>query len=171
MRVSNVQPVLNLCKTLAANEEDIDLTCSIKDQVWEDMERKRMDPTGQTLSDITAFLKPQFKEDYINPERRSPVEEAEQDSGKSLASIVLTILSPVAEAELHNYLLMTTIDCEGIPLENPPGQLSVTEKAGQEVSVCPPQVHFPKGFFCASGNAETCQSSSLKPCKLNVLMF
>ncbi len=66
--VSYVKPVLHLMNTsiLAAKEEDSDLTKSIKMNILEYMNTKYDNPATQELLDMTCFMDPRFKANYIS---------------------------------------------------------------------------------------------------------
>ncbi|XP_051798998.1 zinc finger BED domain-containing protein 4-like [Acanthochromis polyacanthus] len=68
--VSYLKPVLHLLRTsiLTEKDEDTDLTKEIKSSALAYTEDKYSDPATQELLDITLFLNPRFKTDYIRAE-------------------------------------------------------------------------------------------------------
>ncbi|KAI2645647.1 E3 SUMO-protein ligase ZBED1 [Labeo rohita] len=75
LRVSYVKPVLHLMNTsiLAANEEDSDLTKSIKMKILEYINTKYDNPATQELLDMTSFMDPRFKANYISSDKVSDI--------------------------------------------------------------------------------------------------
>ncbi|XP_067274669.1 E3 SUMO-protein ligase ZBED1-like isoform X1 [Pseudorasbora parva] len=73
--VSYVKPVLHLMNTsvLAANEEDSDLTKSIKMKILDYMNSKYDNPATQELLDMTTFMDPRFKVGYISSDKVSDI--------------------------------------------------------------------------------------------------
>lgn len=65
--ISYLKPVLHLLATsvLAEDEEDTDLTRSIKIKVLAYLNEKYSDPRVQELLDVASFLDPRFKTQYI----------------------------------------------------------------------------------------------------------
>lgn len=68
--VSYLKSVLHLLKTstLTESEEDTDLSKEIKSRALVYIEDKYSDPATLELLDITSFLDPRFKTDYISAE-------------------------------------------------------------------------------------------------------
>lgn len=64
--ISSVKPVLHLFETsvVAVQEDDLDLTRSIKSKVLGYLQEKYSDPNTQELLDIATSLDPRFKMDY-----------------------------------------------------------------------------------------------------------
>ncbi|XP_059418261.1 E3 SUMO-protein ligase ZBED1-like [Carassius carassius] len=219
--ISYLLPVLRLLntQTLAADEEDTELTCSIKTKVLGYMETKYEDPATQTLLNIATFLDPRFKKDYIPKEQleeisvriKSEMKEAQPAvaisssvgaavSGaeaepcqsatatstkrmkKSLGSLLQTsVTSPsessdhaTIEAEFNSYILIPKIHSEQDPLAwggihkvNFPQLSKLAEKY-----LCVPATSTPsERLFSTSGNVVTCQRASLKPSKVDMLVF
>jgi len=65
--VSYLKPVLHLFNTniLAVNDEDSDLTNTIKSKILEYINKKYDDEETQELLDMASFLDPRFKTNYI----------------------------------------------------------------------------------------------------------
>ncbi|XP_059417293.1 E3 SUMO-protein ligase ZBED1-like [Carassius carassius] len=221
MSISYLLPVLRLLntQTLAADEDDTELTCSIKTKVLGYMEAKYEDPATQTLLNIATFLDPRFKKDYIPKEQleeisvriKSEMKEAQPAvaisssvgaavSGaeaepcqsatatstkrmkKSLGSLLQTsVTSPsessdhaTIEAEFNSYILIPKIHSEQDPLAwwrihkvNFPHLSKLAEKY-----LCVPATSTPsERLFSTSGNVVTCQRASLKPSKVDMLVF
>ncbi len=84
--VSYVKPVLHLMNTsiLAAKEEDSDLTKSIKMKILEYMNTKYDNPATQELLDMTCFMDPRFKANYIISDKVS------DSAGQSRRQNILT---------------------------------------------------------------------------------
>ncbi|XP_061585714.1 E3 SUMO-protein ligase ZBED1-like [Cololabis saira] len=213
--ISYLKPVLHLLATsiLAEDQEDTDLTRSIKNKVLAYLNEKYKDPIIQELLDVASFLDPRFKTRYItadniptvktrlktemlesarrayNQEKRSRTESTQsaQPSGekvkKSLGSFFKTAVassaSPVqpedvAEAELNSYLMTPAIDGEDDPLAwwkvhkiNFPRLCNMARKY-----LCVPATSAPsERLFSAGGNIVTCTRSSLKPAKVDMLVF
>ncbi|KAL6485907.1 hypothetical protein MHYP_G00052990 [Metynnis hypsauchen] len=68
--ISYLKPVLNLLATsvLAQDQDDTDLTRSIKTKVLTYLNNKYSDPSIQELLDVASFLDPRFKTQYITAE-------------------------------------------------------------------------------------------------------
>ncbi|XP_076832817.1 E3 SUMO-protein ligase ZBED1-like [Brachyhypopomus gauderio] len=214
--ISYLKPVLNLLATsvLAEDQDDTDLTRSIKTKVLTYLNDKYSDPSIQELLDVASFLDPRFKTQYITAEnipiiktrlktemlesaRRAynqscrtettPRPQIELPSGKrvkkSLGSFFKTAAassaSPVqpedvAEAELNGYLMTPAIDGEGDPLAwwkvhkiTFPQLCSMARKY-----LCVPATSAPsERLFSAGGNIVTCTRSSLKPAKVDMMVF
>ncbi|XP_052413836.1 E3 SUMO-protein ligase ZBED1-like [Carassius gibelio] len=220
--ISYLLPVLRLLntQTLAADEEDTELTCSIKTKVLGYMEAKYEDPATQTLLNIATFLDPRFKKDYIPKEQREEISlriksemkeaqpavaissssvgaavsgaEAEPCQSatatstkrmkKSLGSLLQTsVTSPsessdhaTIEAEFNSYILIPKIHSEQDPLAwwgihkvNFPHLSKLAEKY-----LCVPATSTPsERLFSTPGNVVTCQRASLKPNKVDMLVF
>lgn len=62
-----LKPVLHLLATsvLAEDQEDTDLTRSIKTKIVKYLNEKYNNPIAQELLDVAAFLDPRFKTQYI----------------------------------------------------------------------------------------------------------
>ncbi|XP_051806757.1 zinc finger BED domain-containing protein 4-like isoform X4 [Acanthochromis polyacanthus] len=76
--VSYLKPVLHLLKstTLAAKEEDTDLTKTIKSKIIAYLEKHYSDPATRELLDVASLLNPRFKKDYItSPENVTHIKE------------------------------------------------------------------------------------------------
>lgn len=72
--VSYVKPVLHLMKTsVLAEEEDSDLTKSIKMKILDYMNTKYDNPATQELLDMSCFMDPRFKAGYITGEKVSDI--------------------------------------------------------------------------------------------------
>ncbi|KAM4736424.1 E3 SUMO-protein ligase ZBED1-like isoform 1-T2 [Anableps anableps] len=67
--ISYLKPVLHLLATsvLAEDQEDTDLTKSIKTKVLAYLSDKYNDPSIQELLDVASFLDPRFKTQYFSP--------------------------------------------------------------------------------------------------------
>lgn len=75
--VSYLKPVPHLLttSTLTESDEDTDLTKEIKSRALGYIEDKYSDPATQELLDITSFLDPRFKTDYISAENVPDIKE------------------------------------------------------------------------------------------------
>ncbi|XP_041841404.1 zinc finger BED domain-containing protein 4-like [Melanotaenia boesemani] len=75
--VSYLKPVLHLLRTstLTRSDEDTDLTKEIKSRALGYIEDKYSNPATQELMDITSFLDPRFKTDYISAENVPHIKE------------------------------------------------------------------------------------------------
>ncbi|XP_078023596.1 E3 SUMO-protein ligase ZBED1-like, partial [Epinephelus lanceolatus] len=214
--ISYLKPVLHLLATsvLAEDQEDTDLTRSIKTKVLAYLNDKYSDPSIQELLDVASFLDPRFKTQYITADniptiktrlktemlesarraysQRSRTEttlrpQGAQPSGeklkKSLGSFFKTAvassaspmqLEDVTEAELNTYLMTPAIDEEDDPLAwwkvhkiNFPRLCNMARKY-----LCVPATSAPsERLFSAGGNIVTCTRSSLKPAKVDMLVF
>lgn len=67
--ISSTKLVLNLFKTVvvAVQEDDLDLTPSIKSKILGYLQKKYSDPNTQELLDIATSLDPRFKTSGLNP--------------------------------------------------------------------------------------------------------
>ncbi|KAK0151882.1 Zinc finger BED domain-containing protein 4 [Merluccius polli] len=195
--ISYLKPVLHLLATsvLAEDQEDTDLTTSIKTKVLAYLKDKYSDPSIQELLDVASFLDPRFKTQYITAdniptiktrlktemlesarrayrqEKRSRTEttprpQGAQPSGEKLLQDCCGLFT---EAELNTYLVTPAIDGEEDPLAwwkvhtiNFPRLCNMGRKY-----LCPCD----KCSFRASGNIVTCTRSSLKPAKVDMLVF
>ncbi|XP_038130854.1 E3 SUMO-protein ligase ZBED1-like [Cyprinodon tularosa] len=216
--ISYLKPVLHLLSTsvLAENQEDTDLTRSIKTKALAYLTDKYSDPSIQELLDVASFLDPRFKTKYIaadniptiktrlkteimqparrayNQEKRSRTETTTMPKNaqpsvekgkKSLGSFFKTAVGSsvscmqpedVVEAELNSYLMTPTIDGEEDPLAwwkmhriNFPQLCNMARKY-----LCVPATSAPsERLFSAGGNIVTCTRSSLKPAKVDMLIF
>ncbi|XP_041849218.1 E3 SUMO-protein ligase ZBED1-like [Melanotaenia boesemani] len=75
--VSYLKPVLHLLRTstLTRSDEDTDLTKEIKSRALVYIEDKYSNPATQELMDMTSFLDPRFKTDYISAENVPHIKE------------------------------------------------------------------------------------------------
>ncbi|CAM4696307.1 unnamed protein product [Leuciscus chuanchicus] len=75
--VSYLKPVLHLLrtKTLAEDQDDTNLTRAIKDRVLQYLKEKYDDPATQELLDVTSFLDPRFKTNYISQDNIPTIKE------------------------------------------------------------------------------------------------
>ncbi|KAJ4918319.1 hypothetical protein JOQ06_022404, partial [Pogonophryne albipinna] len=107
--VSYLKPVLHLLKTstLAAKDEDTALTKKIKSLVLGYMENKYSDPATQELLDITSFIDPRFKTDYMSAEKvpdikarvKIEMEQVARKEKRVQASTTDAVLPSAGEAE------------------------------------------------------------------------
>ncbi|KAJ4945987.1 hypothetical protein JOQ06_023665 [Pogonophryne albipinna] len=107
--VSYLKPVLHLLKTstLAAKDEDTALTKKIKSLVLGYMENKYSDPATQELLDITSFIDPRFKTDYMSAEKvpdikarvKIEMEQVARKEKRVQASTTDAVLLSAGEAE------------------------------------------------------------------------
>uniref|UniRef100_A0A9J8ALC4 BED-type domain-containing protein n=1 Tax=Cyprinus carpio carpio TaxID=630221 RepID=A0A9J8ALC4_CYPCA len=188
--ISYLKPVLHLFATsvLAEDAEDTDLTKSIKTKVLAYLNNKYGDPNIQELLDVACFLDPRFKIQYISTDnipaiktrlKTEMVDLAQRtyhrvnDNYTSAASPSLPV-EDVAEAELNNYLMTPTIDGEDDPLawwrvhKISYPQLCIMARK----YLCVPATSAPsERLFSTGGNIVTCTRSSLKPAKVNILVF
>ena len=74
MNVSYLKPVLHLLRTLTLTESK-DLTKEIKSRAFGYIEVKYSDQATQRLLDITLFLDPQFKTNYVKVEKVPEIKE------------------------------------------------------------------------------------------------
>lgn len=96
--VSYVKPVLHLMNTsiLAAKEEDSDLTKSIKMKILEYMNTKYDNPATQELLDMTCFMDPRFKANYISSDKVSDIRarvKSEIEATVPQVNVNMTIIS------------------------------------------------------------------------------
>nr|XP_055046939.1 zinc finger BED domain-containing protein 4-like [Misgurnus anguillicaudatus] len=75
--VSYLKPVIHLLrtKTLAEDQDDTNLTRAIKDKVLRYLKEKYDDPSTQELLDVTSFLDPRFKINYISQDNISTIKD------------------------------------------------------------------------------------------------
>ncbi|XP_061096829.1 E3 SUMO-protein ligase ZBED1 isoform X2 [Conger conger] len=212
--ISYLKPILHLlaASLLAEDDEDTDLSRSIKTKVLAYLKEKYSDPDTQELLDVASFLDPRFKIQYIRAdhipaiktrlktemeqsarqEKRSRTETVSkaqsakpsaEKAKKSLCSFFKTsVASPallvqldnVVEAELNTYLFTPAIDGEENPLAwwklhkiNFPQLSKLARKY-----LCVPATSSPsERLFSTGGNIVTCTRSSLKPAKVDMLVF
>lgn len=91
--VSYLKPVLYLLKntTLAAKEEDTDLTKTIKSKIIAYLEKNYNDPETQELLDVASLLDPRFKKDYISPENVTRIEDRVRVEMEEIARTVIVL--------------------------------------------------------------------------------
>lgn len=77
VKVSYLKPVLHLLrtKTLTEDLDDINLTRAIKDRVLQYIKEKYDDPATRKLLDVTSFLDPCFKTNYISQDNIPTIKE------------------------------------------------------------------------------------------------
>lgn len=73
--ISSVQPALHLFETsvVAVQEDDSDLTRSIKSRILGYLQEKYSDPNTQELLNIATPLDPRFKMNYVSEDNKTPV--------------------------------------------------------------------------------------------------
>ncbi|XDV17019.1 hypothetical protein PO909_016474 [Leuciscus waleckii] len=186
--VSYLKPVLHLFNTkiLAVNDEDSDLTNTIKSKILEYINKNYDDEDTQELLDMASFLDPRFKTNYIAVDKlpnikakvMSDMKEVSQEqkttTKKSLGSFFKTVsamptslqLEEAIASEMNSYLLTPSIDSEEDPLQwwklhqiNFPRLSKLAKKY-----LCFPATSSPsERVFSTGGNVVTCQRSCLKP--------
>ncbi len=112
--VSYVKPVLHLMNTsiLAAKEEDSDLTKSIKMKILEYMNTKYDNPATQELLDMTCFMDPRFKANYIISDKVSDIRArvmSEIEATVPQVNVNMTIISDKIMHHNHICLLYFSI--------------------------------------------------------------
>jgi len=91
--VSSVKPVLHLFETLmAVQEDDTDLTKSIKSKILQYLEEKYSDPNTQELLDIATTLDPRFKLDYVSEDNKTSVKARLKDEMTSVTMVIMFTL-------------------------------------------------------------------------------
>ncbi|KAF3858811.1 hypothetical protein F7725_012012, partial [Dissostichus mawsoni] len=73
--VSYIKPVLHLFKTslLQPEEEDAELTKTIKGKIMRYLDDKYSDPVKDELLDMSSLVDPRFRTTYIDPDKVEPV--------------------------------------------------------------------------------------------------
>lgn len=72
--ISTVKPILHLFETMmAVQQDDPDLTRSIKTKILHYLKEKYSDPNTQKLLDIATALDPRFKLDYVSEDNKVSV--------------------------------------------------------------------------------------------------
>lgn len=228
--VSYVKPVLHLLKVniLSLNDEDTELTKTMKTTILAYLTDKYQDPTTDDLLDMASLVDPRFKTQYIDKEKiegiqtravseleslltiqyptssdqqptsstststsQSPDEDQTppKKAKKSLASFLKvsgvvsasatttsasSSLKEAIEGELKGYLSTPNAESEVDPLE----WWKVHEANFPRVShlarkyLCIPATSAPsERAFSTGGNIVTCQRATLKPDKVNQLVF
>lgn len=88
--VSYVKPDRHLMKTsVLAQEEDSDLTKSIKMKTLDYMNTKYDSPATQELLDMTCFMDPRFKASYISSEKVADIKTREMSEMEATALKVI----------------------------------------------------------------------------------
>ncbi|XP_056097499.1 E3 SUMO-protein ligase ZBED1 [Rhinichthys klamathensis goyatoka] len=226
--VSYVKPVLYLLKVniLSLNDEDTELTKTMKQTILNYLTDKYQDPTTDDLLDMASLLDPRFKTQYIASDKIEGIQaravseleslltaqyqaasvqqctsastsqspDAEQTPHKkvkkSLASFLKTSggasasaavsgstsfsLKEAIEGELKGYVSIPNAESEVNPLEwwkvheaNFPRVSQLAKKY-----LCIPATSAPsERAFSTGGNIVTCQRATLKPDKVNQLVF
>ncbi|CAM4535279.1 unnamed protein product [Leuciscus chuanchicus] len=125
--VSYLKPVLHLLrtKTLAEDQDDTNLTRAIKDRVLQYLKEKYDDPATQELLDVTSFLDPRFKTNYISQDNiptikermMTEMEEAARTEKRSRVSESqdLAAASSVKAKTLGSYFKISSISPEEPP--------------------------------------------------------
>ncbi|XP_057216122.1 E3 SUMO-protein ligase ZBED1-like [Triplophysa rosa] len=227
--ISYVKPVLHLLKVniLSLNDEDTELTKTMKTSILAYLTDKYQDPTTDDLLDMASLVDPRFKTQYIDKDKiegiqtralseleslltiqyptsdqqptsstststsqspdegQTPPKKAKQSlasflkaSGVVSASAATTSasssLKEAIEGELKGYLSTPNAESEVDPL----GWWKVHEANFPRVSqlarkyLCIPATSAPsERAFSTGGNIVTCQRATLKPDKVNQLVF
>ncbi|KAG1960983.1 zinc finger BED domain-containing protein 1-like [Pimephales promelas] len=226
--VSYIKPVLSLLKVniLSPNDDDTELTKTMKQTVLDYLTDKYQDPTTDDLLDMASLLDPRFKTQYIASDKIEAIQaravseleslltvqypaasvqqctsastsespDAEQTPHKkvkkSLASFLKASgvasasaavsgstsfsLKEAIEGELKGYVSIPNAESEMNPLEwwkaheaNFPRVSQLAKKY-----LCIPATSAPsERAFSTGGNIVTCQRATLKPDKVNQLVF
>ncbi|XP_039515830.1 E3 SUMO-protein ligase ZBED1 [Pimephales promelas] len=226
--VSYIKPVLSLLKVniLSPNDDDTELTKTMKQTVLDYLTDKYQDPTTDDLLDMASLLDPRFKTQYIASDKIEGIQaravseleslltvqypaasvqqctsastsespDAEQTPHKkvkkSLASFLKASgvasasaavsgstsfsLKEAIEGELKGYVSIPNAESEMNPLEwwkvheaNFPRVSQLAKKY-----LCIPATSAPsERAFSTGGNIVTCQRATLKPDKVNQLVF
>uniref|UniRef100_A0A8C9YIK6 BED-type domain-containing protein n=1 Tax=Sander lucioperca TaxID=283035 RepID=A0A8C9YIK6_SANLU len=175
--ISYLKPVLHLLATsvLAEDAEDTDLTRSIKTKVLAYLNDKYSDLNTQELLDVASFMDPRFKTQYITNCKTNAKKCLGSLFKTSVTSSALPLpLEDAVEAELNSYLLTPVIDGEDDPLAwwkvhniHFPRLCNIARKY-----LCVPATSAPsERLFSTGGNIVTCTRSSLKPAKVDMLVF
>ncbi|KAM4592381.1 E3 SUMO-protein ligase ZBED1-like [Odontesthes bonariensis] len=220
--VSYVKPVLHLLKAnlLEQNEEDIELTNTMRTTILNYLTDKYQDPTTDALLDTASLLDPRFESQYIDSDKTEeiqaravseiegllttaqhslPTSTSQSDPGadqpppkakkKTLGSLFKnsgatsaagTTASPTpsireaVEGEMKAYLSTPHADSEMDPLEwwkVHEGNFPRVSQLAQKY-LCIPATSSPsERVFSTGGNIVTCQRATLKPDKVDKLIF
>lgn len=95
MSISSVKPVLHLFETsvVAVQEDDLDLTRSIKSKVLGYLQEKYSDPNTQELLDIATSLDPRFKMDYIHEDKKTTIKARLTHEMTGITSVVVIMFT------------------------------------------------------------------------------
>ncbi|XP_039472730.1 E3 SUMO-protein ligase ZBED1-like [Oreochromis aureus] len=98
--ISSVKPVLHLFETsvVAVQEDDLDLTRSIKSKVLVYLQEKYSDPNTQELLDIATSLDPRFKMDYIHEDKKTTIKARLTHEMTGITSVVQSSTSTASPA-------------------------------------------------------------------------
>lgn len=93
--ISSVKPVLHLFETsvVAVQEDDLDLTRSIKSKVLVYLQEKYSDPNTQELLDIATSLDPRFKMDYIHEDKKTTIKARLTHEMTGITSVVVIMFT------------------------------------------------------------------------------
>ncbi|KAJ8333502.1 hypothetical protein SKAU_G00415100 [Synaphobranchus kaupii] len=223
--VSYVKPVLHLLKVsiLHLDDEDTELTKTMKTTILDYLTAKYQDPTTDDLLDMASLVDPRFKTQYVDRDKTeglqaravseleslltvqaqhpaasaqprpststsqsTEAEQPPQKAKKTLASFLKTSgaaaaatsaspsLKEAIEGELKAYLSTPNADSEMDPLEWWKVHEGSFPRVGQLAKkyLCIAATSAPsERVFSTGGNIVTCQRATLKPDKVDKLVF
>ena len=148
--VSYLKPVLHLLRTstLTESDEDTNLTKEIKTRALGYIEDKYSDPATQELLDITSFLDPRFKTDYVSAENVRDIKERVKIEMEQVARKVtcpLSLCSLVIQNATSIQVIFFLLSFFNVYIECPIALYHIRLQ------------NFDSSYLCFSGKEGSCQ--------------